>query len=438
MIHSSRMASNKKRRKGGNGAKRKTTRRERDDDEARATFFGRGENLDQDEEISSEDDEDLEANDEQEEEQQTESIEATRLRLAREYVEKTKGEVEDSSDEEELGEALKEKTKDAERLIADDFALGEQVMVMKGHRGPVTCACLTQDQAFSGSKDNSVLQFDLETGRRVASLVRRWPKPAPWDGDEEIAPRQSHSGEVLCLAASENKVFVGGRDRMIRVFDLRTSKLSLTLRGHGKAVNGLSYDEDLYSASEDGSLKVWRGGVAYSETLHGHDGAARCLDAASGYKPISGGADSTLRAWKIQDEAHLVYRGTSSIDACFSQNRQHYATGGDDGSFCYWNSGRKKPIAKVTVETWISAVGGIRNSDVVAMGTCDNYLRFYRTPDLSPVLEVRLPGVINAIQATRDSRHLMVAASHEHKFGRWIQRIKEAQNGLVLFPINSS
>lgn len=48
---------------------------------------------------------------------------------------------------------------------------------MRGHKLTPTCVVLSPDDttAFSGSKDNSVLRWDVETGKRVAMLPH-WRK----------------------------------------------------------------------------------------------------------------------------------------------------------------------------------------------------------------------------------------------------------------------
>ncbi len=47
---------------------------------------------------------------------------------------------------------------------------------MTGHKLALTCVALSPDDrhGFSGSKDNAVVQYDLETGQRVGYLRRAW------------------------------------------------------------------------------------------------------------------------------------------------------------------------------------------------------------------------------------------------------------------------
>lgn len=436
----------------GNNGRR--SRRALEEEEARATFFGRGEALD-DEEISSEEDKDEvdEMDHDAAVEEPAETIEATRLRLAREFLAETKSRVEDSDDEEEVAAALAESRTDARLEIADEASFGASAVAkFSGHRGPVTCLAITATTVASASKDNSVTDFDVETGLETRRYLDRWPRRGPVAiekargsaADGDLAPRQSHQAEVLCLAATDKLLACGGRDRLVHVFDRRIGECVRSLRGHSKAVTGLCFaNDDLYSASEDGSVKVWRDAVAHAETLYGHESAVLCLDAWRD-RPLTGGADAALRSWKLKDETHLVYRAApgSSVDACCCVDATAFVSGGDDGTLCFWSTQRKKPTAVVRAAHggpdhaphWISAVGGFRNADLVASGSRSGAIRFFKAPSLDPVATIDLDAVVTGLASTPDLRHLAVAASHEHRLGRWF-RNKKAPNAVLFYPI---
>lgn len=444
--------------KGGTTTRRKKPRHELEEEEARATFFGQGEALD-DEEISSEESQvgsDTHPEGVLEEAiPPKESIEAVRLRLAREYLEETKRRVEDSDDEEEVAAALAEAREEKQHQIADDVEVASKfALKLKGHRGAITCMTLTSSSAFSGSKDNSVVEFDLETGVQKRRYIERWPQRAEGEievarcneSEGSLAPRQAHEAEILAIAASETTVAIGGRDKLIHIWDARSPAPLRSLRGHSKDVTGLAFGDDgnLFSTSEDGSVKVWRDALAHSETLLGHGGPVRCIDLFQ--RPLTGGADSCLRSWKLKDETHLVYRSLagSSVDACFTLNSDHFISGGDDGHLSFWNTKRKKPITQLkaphggplTHPNWLTAVGGFANSDLVASGSLDGHVCLFKTPNLGAVAHISVDGVVNAIQSTSDFRHIAVAASHEHKFGRWF-RVPQAANAILLYAVRT-
>src|SRR4029453_2536154 len=68
---------------------------------------------------------------------------------------------------------------------------------------------------FTGSGDNTIKVWDVKTGKQVLSL-------------------RGHTGLVTSLAVSSDgkRLFTGSGDNTIKVWDMETGKEALTLRGH--------------------------------------------------------------------------------------------------------------------------------------------------------------------------------------------------------------
>ena len=96
------------------------------------------------------------------------------------------------------------------------------------------------------------------------------------------------------------------------MWDLSTGGLDATLTGHKAAVHALAVEGGrLYSASEDGTIRVWDAGTwaeATSVAAYGGDAAGqypRCL-LTSGSKLISGSAchdELEVRVWDLDTMA---------------------------------------------------------------------------------------------------------------------------------------
>ncbi len=135
----------------------------------------------------------------------------------------------------------------------------------------MTCVAITSDETtvYSGSKDNSLLSWDLATAKKKGTLKKHWTR-------QENPTTQALAGEVLAVAVSSDGRLVasGGRDKVIRVYDTRTALEVGQLQGHRDAVTCLAFREGsaaLYSGSLDRTLKHWEvGEMAYVETLFGH------------------------------------------------------------------------------------------------------------------------------------------------------------------------
>jgi ribosomal RNA-processing protein 9 len=115
---------------------------------------------------------------------------------------------------------------------------------------------------------------------------------------------------------------------------------------------------------------------------------------------------------------------------------------------CVWGTKKKKPLC--TVESahgiaaqnkephWISSIATLTNTDLVASGSQDGYVKLWKCDSgfrsLSPVLNIPVIGFVNAMAFTSDGNYLIVGVGQEHRLGRW-WKIKEAKNGILIIPL---
>lgn len=258
-----------------------------------------------DEDISSDEEEeavhrkrkgDVGEDDEEDERYALETPDERRKRLAKEYL-KNLAQIETDDDEsdqdgdQEVHLSISEKLRQ-ERLrsqgrlsvnLAPQFSslsLTDDLVTVhySGHHNSITSMSVTQDETsiVTGSKDNSVVQWDTETGQRTF-LKRRWNRRL--DGDQ-----QSHHGEILAVAVSHDGKYVasGGRDRLIRIHDGRVANSEIkTFSAHRDAISGLCFQSNsyaLFSASFDRCVKYFDlNNMAYVETVFGHQVSNRVV-----------------------------------------------------------------------------------------------------------------------------------------------------------------
>lgn len=164
--------------------------------------------------------------------------------------------------------------------------------MLRGPRLSVTCTALSGDdrRAFAASKDGSIMEWDIEAGRRLAKWTHR--------GGARGKQRNGKGGqrEVLALAASTDGRFLasGGMDGSIHVWDLRsaaaaapsviTPPLWCSFPAHRSAVSSLAFRLDswtLFSGSADRTVKLFDiAQRAYVETLFGHTQEVHALHAS--------------------------------------------------------------------------------------------------------------------------------------------------------------
>ena len=326
---------------------------------------------------------------------------------------------------------------------------------LRGHQSSVTCVALTTDESFifSGSKDNSILKWDTETGQKTAIRPTWKQQKENALSDGASFNHSSSAGEVLALAVTSDGKYVvsGGRDSNIAVFDARTNGLIKTLPGHKGAVTCMGFRRgtySLYSGGEDRSVKVWDlNEMGYLETLFGHQDPLYSLDCWTKETPITSSADRTLRIWKIQNETHLILRGhKASIDNVSMVDDSRYVSGGQDGSLCLWKETQKKPVIYKHAchgmdefgrcPRWICSVAALKMSDLVVSGSYDGYVRLWEANSekkkMNEMVNIAVKGVVNDLAVS--SRLIVAATGKEHKYGRWFTN-KSCDNEVVVMRL---
>lgn len=128
----------------------------------------------------------------------------------------------------------------------------------------------------------------------------------PWKLMRVIA---GHQGWVRCLAMDpNNEWFVsGGNDRLIKIWDLASGTLKLTLTGHINNVRGLAVSDRhpyLFSCGEDNKVKGWD--LEYNTCIrqyHGHLSGVYCLALHPGLDILAtGGRDAVVRVWDMRTQ----------------------------------------------------------------------------------------------------------------------------------------
>ena len=140
---------------------------------------------------------------------------------------------------------------------AKEWADSGHVTLLKGHDLTTTCVSLQADgtRAVSGSKDHSVILWDLEHSKRIVNLWDHWKKR----GDDDIRTE----GQVLSVACSDDGRYaaVGRRDASVSIFDIRQPKRNHVVKtfiGHKAAITCLAFQTQslqLFSGSEDRCIR---------------------------------------------------------------------------------------------------------------------------------------------------------------------------------------
>ena len=140
---------------------------------------------------------------------------------------------------------------------AKNWVSAGYVKLLRGHDLTPTCVALqpSGSKAVSGSKDHSVILWDVENECKDVHLCQSWRK----QNDPSISRTQ---GEILSAACSDDNryVAIGKRNATVSIFDIRAGKNNLVneFNGHKGPVTSLAFrmqSLQLFSGSEDRCIR---------------------------------------------------------------------------------------------------------------------------------------------------------------------------------------
>jgi division protein 1 len=243
------------------------------------------------------------------------------------------------------------------------------VRVLEGHAGMVTCLQMQGDTAISGSSDCTLRYWRLSEQDTPTQPQRRHGDASSSDDDsedeayrppstpahqrqEDAVVLSGHAGAVTCLHYNDDLLVSGSSDRTIKQWDLNTGACTFTIdvnwtiqgtASHthlydGAFIGALQfYQFALASGTADGILRMWdlRTGQPH-RALTGHTGAITCLGFDQ-MNLVSGSTDGTIRIWDIRsgEVYDSIHVGTPIHAIEFDQLRVFGAMDSDESLYIY-------------------------------------------------------------------------------------------------------
>ncbi|HPZ08316.1 MAG TPA: protein kinase [Candidatus Eremiobacteraeota bacterium] len=135
-----------------------------------------------------------------------------------------------------------------------DLIEDEELATLEGHKDSILCLSFAPCGTIlvSGSKDNTVKLWSIrEKGLLTRSIIT-----------ELVHSFEGHTGSVLsvCFNYDGSLIASGGKDNMIKLWDVKSCKLLFNLTGHTSPVTSLCFSSDgtfVISGSKDGTIKIW-------------------------------------------------------------------------------------------------------------------------------------------------------------------------------------
>ncbi|KAM1281119.1 hypothetical protein FF1_021949 [Malus domestica] len=198
----------------------------------------------------------------------------------------------------------------------------------------------------------------FSTSAMMERISSRWPCPdwhAPWKIYRVIS---GHLGWVRCIAFDpSNRWFcTGSADRTIKIWDVATGTLQLTVTGHIEQIRGLAVSSRhtyMFSAGDDKLVKCWdleQNKVIHS--YHGHLSGVYCLALHPTLDVLlTGGRDSVCRVWDIRSktQVHALSGHDNTVCSVFTRPTDpQVVTGSHDTTIKFWDLRYVKTMSTLT------------------------------------------------------------------------------------------
>lgn len=228
--------------------------------------------------------------------------------------------------------------------IAESAALGSEGVVVP-YSGPSLPATPVTPAPPSGA---------LTVPRKPPTM----PKPKwhpPWKLCRVIS---GHLGWVRCVTVEPgNEWFAtGAADRVIKIWDLATGKLKVSLTGHVSTVRGLEVSSRhpyLFSCGEDRQVKCWD--LEYNKVIRHYHGHLSAVYTVALHPTIdvlvSAGRDGTARVWDMRTKAnvHTLTGHTDTVASLVCQPAEpQIITGSHDSTIRLWDLAAGKSVCTLT------------------------------------------------------------------------------------------
>jgi F-box and WD-40 domain protein CDC4 len=196
---------------------------------------------------------------------------------------------------------------------------GDQIHILKGHRGGVWALKVSGDLLITGSTDRSVGVWSISEQRRRLELL-------------------GHTSTVRCIDLLDGYLVSGSRDGTGRIWNWASGECLQILNGHSDSIRCIKIvyfggEYIVITGSYDSTVKIWRAKDGrLLHTLVGHEGRVYALALVENFLYTSG-QDGFVMKW-ILPKGQLLFkfdnrRGLVGLMSC---HRGVIASGCTDGS----------------------------------------------------------------------------------------------------------
>lgn len=257
----------------------------------------------------------------------------------------------------------------------------------------------------------SLLSTALIRKKDAASRVARPEYHPQWKLSRVIS---GHLGWVRAIAVEpQNKWFAtGAGDRMIKIWDLASGELKLSLTGHISTVRGLAVSSRhpyLFSCGEDKLVKCWD--LETNKVIRqytGHLSGVYCMSLHPTLDVlVTGGRDAVARVWDIRTKAqiHVLGGHKGTVASVVTQESDpQVVTGSMDATVRLWDLAAGKSITTLTHhKKSVRALATHPQQFSFASGSAGGRnIKTWRCPEATLLNNMTHDGIVNTMSVNPD------------------------------------
>lgn len=289
----------------------------------------------------------------------------------------------------------------------------------------------TQDQLYVADMRLAARAREDGDARVVSELLRRHiPRAGDIDRrgiewwylwnlievNPQIIASTGAAAYQIRLSPDGSRLAIGGKDAVVRIYEIETRKLEQSIATGQVEVNGVSFSPDgkrLASAGDDGTVRVWDlADGAEILRIQAHDRLAyQSLFTHDGETIISCGRDPVVRQWNARTGKALetfVGHDVAVEHLAVSRDGKLLASAGNKGRLWIWDLTTNKSLVQVS-NIYISPFSGTDFSpgaEWFATGELSRHLRVFKTSTGREVAVATQLDDIHCLAITPDGRFI--------------------------------
>jgi WD40 repeat protein len=322
---------------------------------------------------------------------------------------------------------------------------------LRGFKGKPVAVAFAPDgrTLLAAFNDRSVRVFDTATWNETRALNGAEEVEAPSEvaafsadakalvtsnGDKTVQLRdlstdatatrvfESYSSGIYATAFSPDKRWfaAGGKDKTVRVWEIRTGRKVRTLAGHTGWVTSLAFSPDsrlLASASLSGHVKLWDNETGLEErTLAGHTESVNAVAFSPDGKTLAtASGDTTVKLWDVAtgNNTRTLKGHAAEVNAvAYSPDGKTIASGAADKTIKLWDAATGQLTRELQSAGEVFGLAYSPDGRALAVAGGDNSVKLY---DASGVGEPRTlkghTGGVRAVAFSPDGKIVATASA---------------------------